>query len=71
VSHYEIIKNALEEHYCSHPEFVRGPNGAETCPPLDAALASLETLRGALEQIENLYPADAKESFGIAHRALT
>lgn len=41
---YTIIKDALEEHYCSHPEFFRGPGGAEMCPPLDDALQALEQI---------------------------
>ena len=50
---FETIKGALEEHYCSHPEFYRGPNGAEICKPLDDALDSLELIRATLADLVN------------------
>ena len=47
---YTLIKDALEEHYCSHPDFFRGPGGAEMCPPLDDALEALERISGVLDE---------------------
>lgn len=47
---YTLIKDALEGHYCAHPEFFRGPNGAEMCPPLDDALQALDQIEEACRE---------------------
>ena len=47
---YTLIKDALEEYYCRHPEFFIGPGGAEMCPPLDDALDALERIASVMDE---------------------
>lgn len=54
-SRFIFIRETLEEHYCSHPDFRINPQGKEECPPLDQALSLLEELEVEHSIFEGLF----------------